>query len=44
MTEVGRLVARAVKADHESDAGRQELAVIADQVTALVSRFPAYGR
>ncbi|HTK61134.1 MAG TPA: serine hydroxymethyltransferase [Pseudonocardia sp.] len=44
MTEVGRLVARAVKADHESDAGRQELAVIADEVTALVSRFPAYGR
>jgi glycine hydroxymethyltransferase len=44
MTEVGRLVARAVKADHESDTGKQELAVIADEVTALVSRFPAYGR
>jgi glycine hydroxymethyltransferase len=44
MTEVGRLVARAVKADHESDAGRSELAGIADEVTALVSRFPAYRR
>jgi glycine hydroxymethyltransferase len=44
MTEVGRLVARAVKADHESDTGKQELAVIADEVTALVTRFPAYRR
>jgi glycine hydroxymethyltransferase len=44
MAEVGRLVARAVKADHESDQGRSELATIADEVTALVSRFPAYAR
>jgi len=44
MTEVGRLVARAVKADHESEAGQRELAGIADEVTALVSRFPAYKR
>ena len=44
MTEVGRLVARAVKADHESDQGRSELAAIAGEVTSLVSRFPAYAR
>jgi glycine hydroxymethyltransferase len=44
MAEVGRLVARAVKADHETDAGRAELAQVADEVTALVSRFPAYAR
>ncbi len=44
MGEVGRLVARAVKADHGTDAGQRELAVIADEVSALVARFPAYGR
>ncbi len=44
MTEVGRLVARAVRADHETDAGAGELAAIAADVTTLVSRFPAYRR
>ncbi|MGQ0483676.1 MAG: serine hydroxymethyltransferase [Pseudonocardia sp.] len=44
MAEVGQLVARAVKADHEGDAGRAELADIAEQVGELVSRFPAYRR
>nr|MBA2324150.1 serine hydroxymethyltransferase [Pseudonocardiales bacterium] len=44
MTEVGRLVARAVRADHETDAGAGELAAIAAEVTTLVSRFPAYRR
>ncbi|MBV9313740.1 MAG: serine hydroxymethyltransferase [Pseudonocardia sp.] len=44
MAEVGRLVARAVKAQHGTDAGDRELASVADEVTALVSRFPAYRR
>jgi glycine hydroxymethyltransferase len=44
MTEVGRLVARAVKAQHGTDAGDRELAAVAEEVTALVARHPAYPR
>jgi glycine hydroxymethyltransferase len=44
MTEVGRLVARAVKAQHGTDAGDRELAAVAEEVTALVARHPAYAR
>ena len=44
MAEVGRLVARAVKAEHGTDSGDRELAAVADEVTALVARTPAYPR
>jgi glycine hydroxymethyltransferase len=44
MAKVGRLVARAVKAEHGTDSGDRELAAVADEVTALVARTPAYPR
>ncbi|HTF47132.1 MAG TPA: serine hydroxymethyltransferase [Pseudonocardia sp.] len=44
MAEVGRLVARAVKAEQGTDAGDRELAAVADEVAALVARTPAYPR
>ncbi|MBB6373940.1 glycine hydroxymethyltransferase [Pseudonocardia eucalypti] len=44
MAEVGRLVARAVKAEHGTEAGDRELATVAEQVSALVARTPAYPR
>ena len=44
MAEVGRLVARAVKAEQGTEAGDRELADVADQVSALVARTPAYPR
>jgi glycine hydroxymethyltransferase len=44
MAGVGHLVARAVKAEHGTEAGDRELAMIADEVLALVARTPAYPR
>lgn len=44
MAEVGALLARAVKAEHDTTAGDAELADVAKAVTALVSRAPAYPR
>ncbi|MBO0874173.1 MAG: serine hydroxymethyltransferase, partial [Pseudonocardia sp.] len=44
MAEVGRLVARAVRAEHGTEAGDRELAAVAEQVSALVARAPAYPR
>jgi glycine hydroxymethyltransferase len=44
MAEVGRLVARAVKAEHGTDAGDRELAAVADEVSSLVAKAPAYPR
>ncbi|WP_028937325.1 serine hydroxymethyltransferase [Pseudonocardia spinosispora] len=44
MAQVGRLVARAVKAEHGTEAGDRELAAVADEVSALVARTPAYPR
>ncbi|WP_028926655.1 serine hydroxymethyltransferase [Pseudonocardia acaciae] len=44
MAEVGRLVARAVTAEHGTEAGDRELAAVADEVSALVARAPAYPR
>jgi glycine hydroxymethyltransferase len=42
MTEVAGLIARAVKADVETTAGQAEAQAVADEVSALVGRFPAY--
>ena len=42
--EVGALLARAVKAEHDTTAGDAELADVAKAVTALVSKAPAYPR
>jgi glycine hydroxymethyltransferase len=44
MAEVGRLVARAVKAEQGTEAGDRELAAVAEEVSALVGRSPAYPR
>jgi glycine hydroxymethyltransferase len=44
MAQVGHLVARAVKAEHGTEAGDRELAKVADEVSALVARTPAYPR
>jgi glycine hydroxymethyltransferase len=44
MVEIARLLARAVKAEHGTDAGDRELATIADEVSTLVARKPAYPR
>jgi glycine hydroxymethyltransferase len=44
MAEVGGLLARAVKAEHGTPAGDAELAAVAESVSALVGRFPAYPR
>jgi glycine hydroxymethyltransferase len=44
MAEVGALLARAVKAEQGTPAGDAELARVADDVSALVARFPAYPR
>jgi glycine hydroxymethyltransferase len=44
MAEVGHLVARAVKAEHGTEAGDRELATVADEVSTLVARTPAYPR
>ncbi|MCF7550383.1 serine hydroxymethyltransferase [Pseudonocardia sp. WMMC193] len=44
MAEIASLLARAVKAEHGTPAGDRELADVAERVTALVSRVPAYAR
>jgi len=44
MAEIGRLVARAVKAEQGTEAGDRELATVAEEVSALVGRSPAYPR
>ena len=42
MKEVASLIGRAVKADIETDSGRAEAAAVAEEVSALVAKFPAY--
>ncbi len=42
MKEVASLIGRAIKADIETDAGRAETAAVAEKVSALVAKFPAY--
>ena len=42
MKEVASLIGRAIKADIETDSGRVEAAAVAEQVKALVEKFPAY--
>jgi len=44
MVEVAHLVARAVKAEQGTEAGDRELEAVADGVSALVARTPAYPR
>jgi glycine hydroxymethyltransferase len=44
MAEIGTLMGRAVKAEHGTAAGDAELADVAEAVSALVARFPAYPR
>jgi glycine hydroxymethyltransferase len=44
MAEIGSLLGRAVKAEHGTAAGDAELAEVAESVSALVARFPAYAR
>ena len=44
MAEVGKLLARAVKAEHGSPVGDAEIAEVAEAVGALVARAPAYRR
>jgi len=44
MAEVGSLLARAVKAEHGTPAGDAELAELAQAVSALVAKAPAYPR
>jgi glycine hydroxymethyltransferase len=44
MAEIGRLVTRAVKAQQGTEAGDRELAAVAEEVSALVGRSPAYPR
>jgi len=44
MVEIAHLVARAVKAEQGTEAGDRELAAVADGVSALVARTPAYPR
>ncbi len=42
MKEVASLIGRAIKADIETESGRVEAAAVAEQVKALVEKFPAY--
>jgi glycine hydroxymethyltransferase len=44
MAQIGRLVARAVRAEQGTEAGDRELAAVADEVSALVAAKPAYPR
>jgi glycine hydroxymethyltransferase len=44
MAEIGSLLARAVKAEHGTAAGDAELAEVAEAVSTLVARAPAYPR
>jgi glycine hydroxymethyltransferase len=42
MAEVASLIARAVRADLDTDAGRQAAAEVAEEASRLVAKFPAY--
>ena len=42
MKEVASLIGRAVRADLETEAGKGEIAQVADAVGALVAKYPAY--
>jgi glycine hydroxymethyltransferase len=42
MREIAELIALAVRSDPEAAAGKARLAEVAERVTALVARFPAY--
>ena len=44
MSEIATLLARAVKAEHGTPAGDAELREVADAVSVLVGRAPAYPR
>ncbi len=44
MAEIGSLLARAVRAEHDTPEGDAELADVADAVSTLVARTPAYPR
>jgi glycine hydroxymethyltransferase len=44
MAEIGTLLGRAVRAEHGTQAGDAELAKVAEAVSALVARAPAYPR
>ena len=44
MAEVGSLLARAVRAEHDTPAGDREIAAVREAVVALVGRAPAYPR
>jgi glycine hydroxymethyltransferase len=44
MAEIGALLGRAVRAEHGTPAGDAELAEVAEAVSALVARAPAYPR
>ena len=44
MAEVGSLLARAVRAEHDTPAGDREIAAVREAVAALVGRAPAYPR
>jgi glycine hydroxymethyltransferase len=42
MKEVASLIGRAVRADLDTDQGQSEIGQVADAVSALVSKYPAY--
>ncbi len=42
MKEVASLIGRAVRADLDTEAGRAEIAQVADAVSTLVAKYPAY--
>ena len=42
MKEVASLIGRAVRADLDTDAGKAEIAQVADAVSTLVAKYPAY--
>jgi glycine hydroxymethyltransferase len=44
MAEIGALLGRAVRAEHSTPAGDAELADVAEAVSTLVARVPAYPR
>jgi glycine hydroxymethyltransferase len=44
MREIAAFIARAVRADAGTEAGRSALGEVAEEVTALVTKFPAYSR
>jgi glycine hydroxymethyltransferase len=44
MAEVAALIARAVRADPATDAGRAAMTAVVDEVSTLVEKFPAYTR